>query len=144
VNLDLEPAKTSWSRATQVFEFHRRHVHSVDMGILALERLRKTVTARRPIERKLLRAPFHLITLLRHNMDTDVNIVDNTVMTGGTGQDSTDYTPDTQPLSFASVTASEELVDEQFLDFGGLVDLNSLDMSWLTSQEFLFEELVRD
>ncbi|KAF5681232.1 hypothetical protein FHETE_21 [Fusarium heterosporum] len=40
VNLDLDPAKTSWKRALQIFEFHKSHVESAAKGIEALEKYR--------------------------------------------------------------------------------------------------------
>ncbi|KAJ0127469.1 Uncharacterized protein HZ326_29428 [Fusarium oxysporum f. sp. albedinis] len=40
VNLDLDPAKTSWERALQIFEFHKSHVESAAKGIEALGRYR--------------------------------------------------------------------------------------------------------
>ncbi|RKK76945.1 hypothetical protein BFJ68_g17206 [Fusarium oxysporum] len=36
VNLDFDPAKTSWERALQIFEFHKSHVESAAKGIEAL------------------------------------------------------------------------------------------------------------
>jgi hypothetical protein len=40
VNLDLDPAKTSWERALEIFEFHKSHVESAAKGIEALGRYR--------------------------------------------------------------------------------------------------------
>ncbi|EXL65366.1 hypothetical protein FOPG_18402 [Fusarium oxysporum f. sp. conglutinans race 2 54008] len=40
VNLDFDPAKTSWERALQIFEFHKSHVESAAKGIEALVRYR--------------------------------------------------------------------------------------------------------
>ncbi|KAK2688920.1 hypothetical protein QWA68_012498 [Fusarium oxysporum] len=40
VNLDFDPAKTSWERALQIFEFHKSHVQSAAKGIKALVRYR--------------------------------------------------------------------------------------------------------
>ncbi|KAF5250764.1 hypothetical protein FANTH_4036 [Fusarium anthophilum] len=40
VNLDVDPAKTSWERALGIFEFHKSHVESAAKGIEALVRYR--------------------------------------------------------------------------------------------------------
>ncbi|KAK9780129.1 putative Transcription factor domain-containing protein [Seiridium cardinale] len=47
VDLGQEPAKTSWTRATEIFQFHSRHVPSAEKGVAALEVLRRSVTLRK-------------------------------------------------------------------------------------------------
>lgn len=41
VNLDLDPAKTSWERALHVFEYYKSDVESAGMGIQALKTYRQ-------------------------------------------------------------------------------------------------------
>lgn len=45
VNLDLEPAKTSWERALQVFHHYESQVESATKGKEALEKYRQRFSA---------------------------------------------------------------------------------------------------
>jgi hypothetical protein len=45
VNLDLEPAKSSWEKALQVFDYYESHVESAAKGKEALEKYRQRFSA---------------------------------------------------------------------------------------------------
>ncbi|GAB1320014.1 Fungal-specific transcription factor domain-containing protein [Madurella fahalii] len=46
VNLDMEPAKSSWDRALAIMEFHKTHVVSAMQGIEVLQRYRQSISLR--------------------------------------------------------------------------------------------------
>ncbi len=112
MDLDHDPARESWNRATELFRFHNRHVPSAEKGLEALWQFRKLITGEE-----------------RDNAEVYTGRLDES-------------TPATEPTSFGSATAVEEISTDTLFsqDLAAWADPGSLDLSWLTSQDMIFEE----
>ncbi len=110
--MDHDPARESWNRAIKLFRFHNRHLPSAEKGLEALWQFRKLITGEE-----------------RDNAEALTGRLDES-------------TPATEPTSFGSATAVEEISTDTLFsqDFTAWADPDSLDLSWLTSQDMVFDE----
>ncbi|KAK6068255.1 transcriptional regulatory protein [Seiridium cupressi] len=121
IDLDQEPAKTSWTRATEIFQFHSRHVPSAEKGVAALEVLRRSVTLRKSeLENSINdKEP--------SSQRTSIRLENECVVDAELG-----------PL--AAEIGTEEPFQDEWLGFKDFVDTGSLDFSWFTMQDLDFQE----
>ncbi|KAF2668487.1 hypothetical protein BT63DRAFT_425801 [Microthyrium microscopicum] len=113
--MDDDSGKASWNRAIEIFKFHSNHIPSAGKGIDALKLFRRTIA------KHIAAKDSSTSSMPDTHGDNSANIA---------------FTP-VQPLVGRSNTNLEpDLPGQWSFDFDELLDSNSLDLSWFTSQTF--------